>query len=197
MTTDHSADDRPTIHKGLAGVVVDTTAISSIDTATSTLLYRGYPVPDLAARCRFEQVAYLLWHGELPDDAELEAFEHTERSERALPDPVIAAIGALPRSTHPMDVLRTAVSVTGAFDASSGDLSHEAELARSVRLLAQLPAIISFDQRRRHGKELVAPRDDLGYAENFLNMTFGAVPDAEVVRAFEISMTLYAEHSFN
>ena len=206
MTTDHNADDsadtpttygRPTIHKGLAGVVVDTTTISSIDKDTSTLLYRGYPVPDLAARCRFEQVAYLLWHGELPSDDELEAFEHTERTQRALPDPVIAAITAMPRSTHPMDVLRTAVSVTGAFDAGSNDLSHAAEQARSVRLLAQLPAMVAFDQRRRHGKELVAPRDDLGYADNFLNMTLGSVPDVEVVRAFEISMVLYAEHSFN
>jgi 2-methylcitrate synthase len=203
MTTDHSADDtpatddRPTIHRGLSGVVVDTTAISSIDMATSSLLYRGYPVQDLAARCRFEQVAYLLWHGELPDDAELEAFERTERSERTLLDPVIAAIHALPRSAHPMDVLRTAVSVTGSFDANARDLSPEAELARSVRLLAQLPGIVALDQRRRHGQELVAPRDDLGYAENFLNMTFGTVPDAEVVRAFEVSMTLYAEHSFN
>ncbi|MGV8978621.1 MAG: bifunctional 2-methylcitrate synthase/citrate synthase [Cellulomonas sp.] len=197
MTTDPSTDERPTIHKGLAGVVVDTTAISSIDRATNTLLYRGYPAPDLAARCRFEQVAYLLWNGELPSDDELEDFEHSERSERALPDPVIAAIMAMPHSAHPMDVLRTAVSVTGAFDAGSNDLSREAELARSVRLLAQLPAMVALDQRRRHGEKLVAPRDDLGYADNFLHMTFGSVPDAEVVRAFEISMVLYAEHSFN
>ena len=203
MTTDQNppgsrdTDNPPEIHKGLAGVVVDTTAISSIDRESNSLLYRGYPVQDLASRCRFEQVAYLIWNGELPDDAELEAFEHIERSERALPDPVVAAILALPRSTHPMDVLRTAVSVTGSFDESASDLSRPAELARSVRLLAQLPAMVALDQRRRHGQELVAPRDDLGYAENFLHMTFGSVPDAEVVHAFEISMILYAEHSFN
>ena len=185
------------IHKGLAGVVVDTTEISSVDAASNSLLYRGYPVQQLAAQCSFEQVAYLLWHGELPTPEQLAALEQSERSQRVLDDAVVRAVLDLPLTCHPMDVVRTAVSVLGAHDPTAEDSSPEANLAKSVRLLAQLPAIVALDQRRRRGQEPIAPRDDLGFAENFLHVTFGAVPDPVVVRTFEVSMVLYAEHSFN
>jgi len=185
------------IHRGLAGVVVDVTTISKVNPETNSLLYRGYPVQELAAECSFEQVAYLLWHGELPTDEQLEHFEAEERSQRALADGVRAVIDGLPLSAHPMDVLRTAVSVIGATDPALDDASAEANLERAVRLFAQVPAIVAYDQRRRRGQDAVEPRDDLGYAENFLLMTFGEVPAAVVVRAFEVSMVLYAEHSFN
>src|SRR6478735_3114311 len=185
------------IHKGLARVVVDTTEISSVDAASNSLLYRGYPVQQLAASRSFEEVAYLLWHGELPTAEQLEALQGAERLQRRLHDEVVAAIQALPLTCHPMDVVRTAVSVLGAHDPSAEDSSREANLAKSVRLLAQLPGIVALDQRRRRGQEAIAPRDDLGFAENFLWVTFGEVPDPVVVRAFEVSMVLYAEHSFN
>ena len=96
-----------------------------------------------------------------------------------------------------MDVLRTAVSVIGARDPSAADASPEANLDKAMRLYAQLPAIVAYDQRRRHGLELVEPRDDLSYSANFLFMIFGEVADLEVVSAFDVSMILYAEHSFN
>ncbi len=185
------------IHKGLAGVVVDVTAISKVNPETNSLLYRGYPVQELAAECSFEQVAYLLWHGELPTDEQLEHFESEERSQRTLAANVRAVIDGLPLSAHPMDVLRTAVSVIGANDEHLDDASPEANLERAVQLFAQVPAIVAYDQRRRRGQDLIEPRDDLGYAQNFLHMTFGEVPAPVVVRAFEVSMVLYAEHSFN
>ncbi|PYF99513.1 citrate synthase [Georgenia satyanarayanai] len=183
------------IRKGLVGVVADTTAVSEVDPETSSLLYRGYPVPELAERCTFEEVAYLLWHGELPAPLERVAFEGEGRAQRALSDRVRAAVDLVPTAAHPMDVLRTAVSVLGANDRRVGD--RAADAGKAVGLLSQIPAVIAYDQRRRRGEELVAPRPDLGFIENFLHMTFGEVPDPVVVDAFRVSLILYAEHSFN
>jgi len=187
----------PDIRKGLAGVVVDYTAVSKVNPETNSLLYRGYPVQELAQACTFEEIAYLLWHGELPTAAELAEFETLERSLRRLDHVVKKVIDQLPLTCHPMDVVRTAVSVIGARDPHADDPSAEANLAKSIRLMAALPAIVAYDQRRRRGEELVEPRDDLGYSANFLHMTFGEVPDLVVVEAFDVSMILYAEHSFN
>ncbi len=189
------------IRKGLAGVVVDETAVSKVNPETNSLLYRGYPVQQLAAQCTFEEVAYLLWHGELPDEKQLADFESLERSLRAMNPVVQRVIDELPITAHPMDVVRTAVSVIGALDESlttdatwiDRDLTRE----RSIRLWAQLPAVVAYAQRRLRGERLVEPRDDLGYAANFLHMAFGEVPELVVVEAFDVSMTLYAEHSFN
>ncbi|WP_291051947.1 bifunctional 2-methylcitrate synthase/citrate synthase [Herbiconiux sp.] len=189
--------EQPEIRKGLAGVVVDYTAVSKVNPETNSLLYRGYPVQELAASCSFEQVAYLLWTGELPSDAELAAFEQLERSQRALDPAVKRVIDELPLTAHPMDVVRTAVSVIGALDPDWADASPAGTLSKSITLLAKLPAIVSYDQRRRRGQEIVEPDASLGYSANFLNMTFGEVPSDVVVKAFDVSMILYAEHSFN
>ena len=187
----------PVIYKGLAGVPVDYTAISQVNAETNSLLYRGYPVQELAERCNFEEVAYLLWNGELPSAAQLAEFTDRERALRHL-DPIVhKVIDELPMTAHPMDVVRTAVSVIGARDPEAADASPAANLDMSIRLFAQLPAIVAYDQRRRHGLDLVEPRDDLGYSANFLHMTFGEVPELAVVAAFDVSMILYAEHSFN
>ncbi|WP_314097441.1 bifunctional 2-methylcitrate synthase/citrate synthase [Microbacterium foliorum] len=193
----------PDIKKGLAGVVVDTTAISKVNPETNSLLYRGYPVQELAATQPFEAVAYLLWHGELPTFEELAAFRAQERPHRALTDNVKAAIDLIPIEAHPMDEVRTAVSLIGASDTNAGGSvldaggSPEENLERSIRLFAALPAIVAYGQRRRRGEEPIAPRSDLDYSANFLWMTFGEEPDPVVVDAFNRSMILYAEHSFN
>ena len=187
----------PDIRKGLAGVVVDYTAVSKVNPDTNSLLYRGYPVQELAAKCSFEEVAYLLWHGELPDERQLAEFEQLERSLRPIDDVVKKVIDELPLTAHPMDVVRTAVSVIGALDPNAADSSDESNLAKSIALMAKLPAIIAYDQRRRRGEQLVEPRDDLAYSANFLHMAFGDLPDLVVVNAFDVSMILYAEHSFN
>lgn len=185
------------IKKGLAGVVVDYTAVSKVNPETNSLLYRGYPVQDLAASKSFEEVALLLWTGELPSEAELADFVAAERGGRAMAANVKAAIDLLPTDCHPMDVGRTAVSVIGANHALAEDSSPEAELAKAKELFAAFPAVVAYDQRRRRGLDVVEPRADLDYAQNFLWMTFGEEAAPEVVDAFRVSMVLYAEHSFN
>lgn len=191
------------IHKGLAGVVADVTSVSKVNPETNSLLYRGYPVHELAATQPAEAVAYLLWNGELPTDDQLAEVRRTERQHRALADDVKAVIDLTPLDAHPMDEIRSAVSVLGARDlAGTGSVldaggTPAENLQRSIRLFAALPAIVAYGQRRRRGEELIAPRDDLDYAANFLWMTFGAEADPVVVDAFNRSMILYAEHSFN
>lgn len=188
------------IHKGLAGVVVDTTAISKVVAETNSLTYRGYPVQDLAAHCSFEQVAYLLWHGELPTDAELALFCQRERASRRLDRSMLSLLSKLPENCHPMDVVRTAISYLGAEDPNEDDSAESANYAKSLHMFAVLPTIVAADMRRRRGLAPIAPHSQLGYAENFLRMCFGEVPDPLeplVVSAFEQSMILYAEHGFN
>ena len=191
------AETDPDIRKGLAGVVVDTTSVSKVNPETNSLLYRGYPVQELAANCTFEEVAYLLWNGELPDPKQLAEFETRERSLRHLDERVKRVIDDLPLTAHPMDVVRTAVSVIGASDPDAADSSRASNSDKAIRLFAQLPAIVAYTQRRMRGEQLVEPRDDLAYSANFLFMTFGELPDEVVVSAFDVSMILYAEHSFN
>ncbi|GAA1057751.1 citrate synthase [Agromyces luteolus] len=189
--------ETPKIYKGLAGVPVDVTAISKVNPDSNSLLYRGYPVQELAASVTFEEVAYLLWYGELPNDEELAAFEDLERSHRGLDHETKRIVDELPLTAHPMDVVRTAVSVIGASDPKTPDDSHAANLEKSIRLFAKLPSIVTYDQRRRHELEFVEPNNDLGYSANFLWQAFGETPELEVVNAFDTSMILYAEHSFN
>ncbi|MGO1434505.1 MAG: bifunctional 2-methylcitrate synthase/citrate synthase [Canibacter sp.] len=191
------------VKKGLDGVVVDYTAISQVNAETNSLLYRGYPVQELAATQSCEAVAYLLWNGELPTNEQLQELKKTEREYRALDDNVKQAIDLVPVEAHPMDEVRTAVSVLGANELSGLDSvmdaagTAEENLQQSVQLYAALPAIVAYSQRRRHGLDIIEPRDDLDYAANFLWMTFGEEPDEVVVQAFNQSMILYAEHSFN
>ncbi len=191
------APAEPEIRKGLAGVVVDTTSISKVVPETNSLTYRGYPVQDLAAHCSFEQVAYLLWHGELPTDAELALFCQRERAARRADRSLLSLVDKLPENCHPMDVVRTAISYLGAEDAEEDDPSESANFAKALRMFAVLPTIVAADMRRRRGLAPIAPHSHLGYSENFLRMCFGEVPDPVIVSAFEQSMTLYAEHSFN
>jgi citrate synthase len=185
------------IHRGLAGVVADTTAVSSVNPATNSLLYRGYPVQELAAKCSFEEVAYLIWHSELPSADELAAFEREERALRALPPGLLGILATLPTTCHPMDILRTAVSYLGASDPREDDPSLEANFAKSLNMMAKIPTVVAAEQRRRHGLDPIDPDPKLSFAENFFHMCFGEVPSKDVVRAFEISLVLYAEHSFN
>jgi len=190
-------EDKPRVYKGLAGVVVDTTAISKVVPETNSLTYRGYAVQDLAAHCSFEQVAYLLWHGELPNDQQLALFTQRERAARRLNRSMLSLLQKLPDSCHPMDVVRTLISYMGAEDPDEDDSSPNANYAKSLRMYALLPTIVAADMRRRRGLQPIAPHSHMSYAQNFLHMCFGDVPEKVVVDAFEQSMVLYAEHSFN
>lgn len=190
-------DNQPRIYKGLAGVVVDTTAISKVVPETNSLTYRGYAVQDLAAHCSFEQVAYLLWHGELPDEQQLALFTQRERAARRLNRSQLSLLTKLPETCHPMDVVRTFISSMGAEDPEEDDSSPAANYAKALRMFAVLPTIVAADMRRRRGLDPIAPHSHMNYAQNFLHMCFGDVPEHVVVDAFEQSMVLYAEHSFN
>lgn len=185
------------IKKGLAGVVVDQTAISKVNPETNSLLYRGYPVQELAASLSFEAVAWLLWKGDLPSDAELAEFSTRERAARTVDPSVLDLVRSLPLTAHPMDVLRTAVSFMGASDPRADATGADADLAKSLDLFAKIPSIIALDQRRRRGQEFIAPQPELDYSENFLYQVFGEVPGPVTVDAFRVSLALYAEHSFN
>ena len=187
----------PAIRKGLDGVVVDTTAVSKVMPETNSLTYRGYAVQDLCARCSFEEVACLLWDGELPNVAELAAFKRDEAARREISDDHAAVIRRFPADAHPMDTIRTAVSFLGTNETAWGGEPEAADRSRAMDLLAKIPTMIASDYRFRTGRERIAPRGDLGIAENFFHMCFGEAPPPEVVKAFDTSLILYAEHGFN
>lgn len=190
-------EKKPELHKGLVGVYVDDSKVSKIVQETNSLTYRGYAVQDLCETCKFEEVAYLMWHGELPNKQELADFEKTERGLRKIDAGLVGVLKALRHDAHPMDVLRTAVSYLGAQDPEWSDQSAEGNLKKSVDMMAKLPTIVAAWSRIRKGEEPIEPRADLSYSENFFHMTTGKVPEKEVVAAFDKSMILYAEHSFN
>ena len=197
MAVGGTANAEPEIRKGLAGVTVDTTAVSKVMPETNSLTYRGYPVQELAAHCGFEEVAYLIWHGELPDRRQLRAFEASERDRREISRPHLEAIRCFPKTAHPMDALRTAVSYLGTTETAWGGEPRERDLKRAMDLLAKIPTMIASDYRFRRGLPRKRPREDLDMSENFFHMCFGKVPPKEVIRAFNTSLILYAEHSFN
>jgi len=182
---------------GLAGVLADDTAVSKVMPEINSLTYRGYKVQDLATQCRFEEVAYLIWNGELPTQSELDAFNEKEKSERGLSSDLLDVMGKFNKSAHPMDTLRTAVSFLGQEDNTTDDSSPEGLMAKSIRMYAKLPEIVAADFRMRNGKDPIPTTSDLAFSENFFHMCFGEVPAPEIIKCFDISMTLYAEHSFN
>lgn len=186
-----------TIHQGLDGVVVDTTRISQVIPEINSLVYRGYPVQELAEHCTFEEVAALIWRGELPDAKQLDEFITYGRSLRGLTPELLAVIQKMPRSAHPMDVVRTAVSFLGAEDPDLSKNNPDINQKRSIAMMAKIPTIIAAFYRHRRGQEFIPPRGDIGFVANFFNMIFGKVPAPEILRAFEVSLILYAEHGFN
>ena len=182
---------------GLAGVMADDTAVSKVMPEINSLTYRGYKVQDLATACRFEEVAYLIWNGELPTQSQLDAFNAQEKKERGLSADLLDVMRKFNKRAHPMDTLRTAVSFLGQADDTTDDSSPEGLMAKSIRMYAKIPEIVAADFRLRNGKEPIATTDDLAFSENFFHMCFGEMPAPEIVKCFDISMTLYAEHSFN
>jgi citrate synthase len=185
------------IRKGLAGVVVDTTSISTVVEESNSLTYRGYPVQELAESCSFEEVAWLIWYGELPGRDALRRFQKLERTQRDLSPTTLSLLGRLPETCHPMDALRTGVSCLGTEDPAGSDTASNANLATAVNLFAKLPTIVAFDFRRRQGLDPIPPNPQLDFVENFFHMCFGRAPDSDIARCFEISLILYAEHGFN
>ena len=185
------------IKKGLVGVISDETKVSEVMPDINSLTYRGYAVQDLAKQCKFEQVAYLLLNGELPNSEQLAKFEQEERSNRKISENLKNIIKNYPKNAHPMDTTRTSVSHMGLEDPDTADNSVAANIRKSMRLLAQISTAVAANFRVRKGQEIIEPDPKLGFCENFFNMCFGTIPSPEVIKAFDVSMTLYAEHSFN
>ena len=185
------------IKKGLLGIVVDETEISKVMPEINSLTYRGYAVQDLCEYCRFEEAAHLILKGDLPNSIELKQFEKEERNNRSLTTNLNEIIKHMPKKSHPMDVARTAVSVMGLEDKDTIDNSPEANMRKTMRIFAKTPTALAAFYRIRKGKKIIKPRKDLTFAENFFYMCFGKVPQKEIVKAFDVSLILYAEHSFN
>ena len=185
------------IKKGLLGIVVDETTISHVVPELSALTYRGYTVQELCDKCDFEEVAYLVLNGELPNKSQLKKFIKQERSERKLSKQILNDIKKMPRNAHPMDVIRTCVSLMSLEDKDTKDNSPKANMRKAMRIFAKTPTAVAAYFRTRKGKSIIAPSKKLSFSENFFKMMFNKVPDKEIVRAFDISLILYAEHSFN
>ena len=185
------------IKKGLEGVVVDTSKISKVMQEINALIYYGYPVQELAEKCSFEEVAYLLWHGELPSKNQLDSFAKKERELRNLSPALLSVIQSFPKNAHPMDAVRTAVSFLGMEDPKIWESDPETNLEKATKLLAKIPVMIAAFARYRKGEKVIAPKKDLSISENFFHMCFGEVPSPGIVKAFDVSMVLYAEHGFN
>jgi 2-methylcitrate synthase len=191
------SNETETIHRGLDGVVVDTTRISKVMPEINSLVYAGYPVQELCEHCHFEEVAWLMWHGELPTAKQLADFMTLGRGQREISKDLLSVIQKSPRTAHPMDVLRTAVSFLGTEDVEMDKTDAATNLKRSISMMAKIPTMIAAFYRLRKGQDFIPPRNDLGFVENFFHMVFGKVPAPEVIHAFEVSLILYAEHGFN
>ena len=185
------------IKKGLLGIIVDETEISKVMPEINSLTYRGYAAQDLCARCNFEEVAYLILNKELPKKTQLKQFVKDLIKERTLSKNLIEILKRIPKNSHPMDVVRTAVSVMGLEDKESKDNSPKANLRKALRIFAKTPTALAAFYRLRKGKKIIAPKKNLSFSENFFHMCFGKVPEKEIVKAFDVSLILYAEHSFN
>ena len=185
------------IKKGLMGVTVDETSISKVMPEINSLTYRGYAAQDLCALCKFEEVAYLILNGELPNKKQLKDFEKQERKERKLSKTLLQDIKNFPKKAHPMDVARTAVSILGLEDKETKDNSPKANMRKIMRIFAKTPVALAAFYRSRKGKKIIPPKKNLSFSENFFHMCFGKVPNKDIVKAFDVSLILYAEHSFN
>jgi len=185
------------IKKGLLGIVVDETEISKVMPEINSLTYRGYAAQDLCARCDFEEVAYLILNKELPNKKQLKGFKKELLKEITLSKNLINILKQIPKKSHPMDVARTAVSVMGLEDKETKDNSPKANLRKAIRILAKTPTALAVFYRLRKGKKVISPKKTLNFSENFFHMCFGKVPNKVIVKAFDVSLILYAEHSFN
>ena len=185
------------IKKGLLGIVVDETTISQVMPDINSLTYRGYAVQDLCDKCSFEEVAYLVLNGELPNKKQLKNFVKEERLDRKLSKEILSDIRKMPKKAHPMDVARTAVSLMALEDKETKDNTPKANMRKAIRIFSKTPIALAAFFRARKGKKIISPKKNLSFSENFFHMCFGKVPSKEMVKAFDVSLILYAEHSFN
>ena len=183
--------------RGLEGVVAAETRLCELDGKNGRLAYAGYDIEDLARRASFEEVCHLLWYGDLPTAAQLDTITVALVAAREIPRELVQAFGLMPKDTDPMRVLQAAVAMLGMRDPDGTDNSHAANVRKAVRLTSQLATAICAHHRVRSGQEPVRPASDLSHAANFVYMLTGKRPTPVVAKAFDASLTLYAEHELN
>ncbi len=188
-------------HPGLEGVIASETAIANIEGTDGAggLEYRGYRIEDLADHVSYEETAFLLLHGDLPSREQLGEFDARLRKARVLPEPLVTLLREIPAHIHPMDVLRTSVSVLAHFDpdVNAAPTDHAANVRKAERMVAQMATAVAYRRRISQGLPLVAPRDDLDHSANFLHMVSGKAPSKTMRDAFDLSLVLYTEHELN
>ena len=189
---------KPKKSVALSGVAAGNTALCSVGKSGNDLHYRGYDILDVANACEFEEIAYLLVHGKLPNEAELRGYKAKLRSLRGLPQAVKSALEALPAGAHPMDVMRTGVSALGCVLPEKDD--HNVAGARDIadRLMASFGSMLLYWYHFSHaGRRIEVETDDDSIGGHFLHLLHGFKPRDEWVRAMHTSLILYAEHEFN
>ncbi len=191
-----NTETKPSYSPGLEGVIAGETSICWVD-PDAGLLYRGYDIHELASHARFEDVAWLLLHGDLPGEEQFGTFSRELAEQRPLPRQVIEALRQVPDGTHPMDVLRTGVSMLAMFDPDLNDPSHAANLRKATRLIAQVSSLITSSWRLAHGREPVLTRPELTHAANFLYSLSGEPPEDWRTGLLDTILVLYADHEFN
>jgi citrate synthase len=187
----------PVIAKGLEGIVANSTSLSEVLGQEGVLIYGGYNINELAGKATYEEVVHLLWHGELPNRAQLDSLSRKLRSARELPSQVVDFLRSVPKESGPMDVIRTAVSMLGLYDKNSKDESAAANCDRAVSITAKIGVIAAYFHRARKGLELPAVRTDLGEAAHFLYLLNGVEPTAEATRTLDVAYVLHADHGMN
>jgi citrate synthase len=188
----------PVIAKGLEGIVANSTALSDVRGEEGILIYAGYNINELAGKVSYEEVVYLLWHGELPNKAQLEALHLELGSQRELPQGVIDFILGAPKDANPMDVIRTGVSMLGLYDkVPTGEIDPGKNRHRAVSLTAKVGVIAAYYHRARLGKDLPPVRKDLGEAAHFLYLLNGVEPTPEAAKTLDVGYVLHADHGMN
>jgi citrate synthase len=182
---------------GLEDVIAARSAVCAIDGAAGRLFYRGYEIGDLAGPVPFEEVTALLWNGELPDAAAAKAFHARLAEARGLPAPLVAALRALPRDAHPLDALRTVISLDATIDRDAADSGPEANLRKAFRLMNRVPEAVAAWHRIRTGREPVAGDPAAPHAAYVLGLLEGTAPSDDVARVMDVVLTLHADHEFN
>jgi 2-methylcitrate synthase/citrate synthase II len=191
-----STEIKPAYSPGLAGVIAGETKICWVD-PNAGLAYRGYDIHEMAEQASFEEVAYLLINGDLPNFEQLGKFTRAIANERTVPKQVLEALRLMPKNTHPMDMLRTGVSMLAPFDAELNDHSHAANVRKAVRLLAKVSTLITDGYRIQHGEDPIPENLDLTLAGNFFYKLNGDVPQNWQIRMMDTIFILYADHEYN
>ena len=190
------SEDEIKIHRGLNNVYFDRTKTTYINGKEGILEYRGFNIHDLAEKSSFEEVSYLLLYGKLPTISELKSFNSSLKSSRNIPSEVIDIIKSL-KDSHPMDVLRTAVSALSSFDEEAGDKSYDATMRKGIRLTSQVPTIVMAHNSLRNGKDPVEPSKELSHAANFIYMLNGETPTESTSTLMDKDFIVHADHGSN